>query len=81
MAYTANKPIVPMYFSVPKKWYSRRIAVVGEPIDVREICGKRPSTDDFDRVCELLHEKEKELQAFYYEKYPQKIKKSKKESD
>lgn len=68
MAFTANKPIIPMYFVPPKKWYNRRIAVIGEPINVREMCGNRPSAEAFNEVSKYLREKEKELQRFYNEK-------------
>ena len=72
MAYTANKPIIPMYFVPPKAWYCSRTVVMGEPIDVREFCGARPRAEDFERVSEILRDKEKELQNFYYENYSKK---------
>lgn len=69
MAYTAGVPIVPMYLLPTKKWYNRRVAVMGQPIDIKEMCGKRPSTADLDNVSKYLHEKELELQRYYHENF------------
>lgn len=65
MAHTANVPILPVYLAPQKKWYHRRVAVVGEFINTREICGARPTTESFNKVCEVLREKENELKDFY----------------
>ena len=69
MAYTAGVPILPVYLLPCKKWYSRRVAVIGDPINVREMCGKRPSTADFENISRYLQEKEMELQRYYHENY------------
>ena len=66
MAHTANVPIVPVYLVPPKKWYNRRISVVGEPINVREICGFMPTADELNRAAEVVHQKENELKVFYH---------------
>lgn len=65
MAHTANVPILPVYLAPQEKWYHRRVAVVGEFINVRDICGPRPTTESFNKVCEVLREKENELKDFY----------------
>ena len=65
MAHRANKPIIPMYIIKGKKWYNRWHGVLGDPIDVRELCGKFPSLDKINEVCALLKAKEEELKDFY----------------
>ncbi len=69
MAHTARVPIVPMYIVPEGKWYQRRYVVVGKPIDVREICGDRPSVDIIDKAAEYLKQKNEELKIFYESNY------------
>lgn len=71
MANTANVPIVPLYIAPPRKWYHRRVTVLGSPVDVRQMCGLRPSVTELDAVSKYLHERENELKEFYYSKYPE----------
>lgn len=71
MANTANVPIVPLYIAPPRKWYHRRVVVLGSPVNVREMCGLRPSMTELDEVSRYLHEREDELKKFYYSKYPE----------
>ena len=71
MANTANVPIVPIYIAPPRKWYHRRVVVLGQPVNIREICGLRPSMAALDEVSQYLHEREDELKDFYYSKYPE----------
>lgn len=66
MAHKANKPIIPMYIIKGKKWYNRWRCVMGDPIDVRALCGDFPSLDKVNEVCELLKQKEEELKDFYF---------------
>lgn len=65
MAHSARVPIVPVYLVPPGRWYQRRVAVVGEPIDVRTLCGDMPTVDDLNRASDYVHQKEEELKAFY----------------
>ena len=65
MAYSTGKPIVPMYIAKREKWYHRWWGVLGDPIDVRGICGAIPSLDKVNQVSALLQEKEAELKEFY----------------
>ena len=65
MAHRANKPIIPLYIVKGKKWYNRWHGVIGDPIDVREMCGPLPSLDKINEVCALLKQKEEELRDFY----------------
>lgn len=66
MAYSAKAPIVPVYFVPLERWYQRRVAVIGQPIDVHELCGIMPTEDDLNRAGEYVHQKEQELKDFYY---------------
>ena len=61
MAHTAKVPIVPIYLCPQERWYHRRVAVVGPPIDVRALCGDFPNVDAINRAGEYIHQKELEL--------------------
>ena len=65
MAYSANKPIIPLYIHSPKKWYGRWYGVLGEPIDVRKECGSVPTIESINKVSDLLREKEEELKNYF----------------
>jgi 1-acyl-sn-glycerol-3-phosphate acyltransferase len=69
MAHTAGVPIVPIYLAPVGKWYERRVTVVGQPINIREICGFMPTIDDLNRAGDIVRAKEQELKEFYYSKY------------
>lgn len=71
MANTAGVPILPLYIAPPRKWYHRRVVVLGEPVNIREMCGLRPSMTELDEVSRYLKEREQELRSFYYSKYPE----------
>lgn len=65
MAYKSGKPILPVYIIKKEKWYQRRVVLVGEPIDVRTLCGDNPSMADLQRASDLLRQKEVELLEYY----------------
>ena len=65
MAHSSGKPIIPLYIVKGKKWYNRWIGVLGDPIDVREICGKYPTLEKIELVNCLIKQKEEELKEFY----------------
>jgi 1-acyl-sn-glycerol-3-phosphate acyltransferase len=68
MAHSTKKPIIPMYIVPGKKWYNRWYGVLGDPIDVREICGPFPSLEKINQVSVLLQETEEKLKEFYTRK-------------
>ena len=68
MAHRAKVPIVPVYLVPPGKWYQRRVAIVGDPIDVRALCGDFPTEEDMNHASAYVHQKEKELKEFYEKK-------------
>lgn len=66
MAYKSNKPILPICLIKTQKWYHRHVVLVGDPIDVRSICGDRPSLEDFKKASDYLREREMELMNYYH---------------
>lgn len=80
MAFQSNAPIVPVCIVKRKHWYNRQIILVGDPVNVREICGDRPSLADLNKASEHLREKEMELMEHYNELRAKKQKKNKKEN-
>lgn len=57
IALQAGVPIVPMHIYPRKHWYSRRVVVIGEPVDPKALINKKfPSTADIERVSEKLME-------------------------
>ena len=65
MAYKAQKPIVPVYINPIKKWWNRRVAIVGEPIQINPTGALLPSMEEVKQINAQLQEKEQELKAFY----------------
>ena len=74
IAHRANKPILPVYIVKVDKWYNRRTLVVGEPIDVKALCGPIPTASAIDNVSEIIRQKELELVEFYQNNYLNKSK-------
>ncbi len=64
MAHMGKAPILPIYITKRDKWYKRTVAVIGDPIDLREICPERPSLDDLDKASQYVHNKELELEKY-----------------
>lgn len=57
IALQAGVPIIPMHIRPGKHWYSRRVVVIGDPIDPNKYIQKKfPSTADIRQVSELLME-------------------------
>ena len=68
MAHQANKPILPAYIVPVDKWTKRRTIVIGDPVDVRELCGPIPSMDAMQKASDFLRNKELELKEYYIQK-------------
>ena len=66
MAHIGGAPIQPVYLVERKKWYHRSIAILGDPIDLREMLGERPSMAELNAANEYLHERELELERYYH---------------
>lgn len=69
MALRAGKPIVPVYLPERSKWYHSRLALVGDPIDVKAMCGKIPTMEKLKEVNEYVREIELSLKEIYETKY------------
>ncbi len=65
MSQLSGAPIQPVYITKREKWYKRNIAVVGEPIDVKDMCSRFPTMDELAKVNEIILGKELELEEFY----------------
>lgn len=65
MAHNTNKPIIPLYIAKGKKWYNRWYGVLGDPIDVRALCGPFPTLEKLNEVSDFLRQKEEQLKEFY----------------
>lgn len=68
MANTAKAPILPVYLVRPEKWHSKRVALIGDPININELCGRMPTMDDLNRAADLVQQKQRELEEYYYTK-------------
>ena len=64
MAIKSGAPVMPVLLTKKKHWYSRLTAVIGEPVDLRDICGSNPSMKEVDEVASLLAKLEASLRAF-----------------
>ena len=69
MAHQCNKPIIPVYIVKRNKWYERQKVMVGDPIDVRALCGKMPTMAQLNAASDILRQKEVELMEKYEELY------------
>ncbi len=65
MASIAKAEILPAYLVPKKKWYNRRVVVVGEPVNVKELCGPFPNTQQMQEGSEALRDKVLELRDLY----------------
>lgn len=64
MSMQAKCPIVPVYIKPPAHWYNRLVIVVGEQVDITELCGNRPSFSKIGEVTALLKEREELLEQY-----------------
>ena len=63
MALKSEKPIIPVYIKPRKKFWHRLTIAIGEPVNVKALCGDRPSFAKMEEVTSLLHQREKELEV------------------
>ena len=63
MALQGKVPIVPVYCRQKPRFWSRLRIAVGEPIDIIERYGPRPSLSQIEQISEELRAKEQELAA------------------
>ena len=67
MAQLSGVPIQPVYIAPLKKWYHRRVAVIGEPIDICAMCSRFPTVEEIQKVTDYLREQELLLSEYYKE--------------
>ncbi len=65
MAYQTKSPIIPTYIAPKRKWYNRRVVVIGQPFNPSELFGERPSMANLEKTTLLLQEKELALKSIY----------------
>ncbi|MBE7079481.1 MAG: 1-acyl-sn-glycerol-3-phosphate acyltransferase [Clostridiales bacterium] len=65
MALKGNAPIVPVYIVKRTHWYNRQIVVLGDKIDLKQLCGEKPTLADLQKASEYLQQKENELVQYY----------------
>ena len=61
MALRGKAPIVPLYVKAQKHFWNRVVFAFGEPLDVNELYGARPTMAQIEEVAALLKEKEENL--------------------
>lgn len=68
IALRAGVPIIPMYTARRKRFFERRLLIVGEPFDLREYCTKKfPGVADIERLSALLLERMERCRAAWEE--------------
>ena len=69
MAHAADAPILPVYIVKSQKWYQRRVVLIGEKINVRELIGDRPTMTELQNASEYIQKKESELAEIYEKRF------------
>ena len=69
MAHRAKVPIVPIYLVPAKRWYHKHDVLIGDAIDIREMCGFMPTVDELSRVGDYVQQKQQELKDYYYNEF------------
>lgn len=65
MALRSGVPIIPVYCTPYKKFFSFNDIIIGEPIDVKALCGQFPSLEKLEEVSNFVREKELHLIDIY----------------
>lgn len=65
MSQLSGAPIQPVYIVRPEKWYHRNVVLVGEPIDVKSMCGLIPTVAEIERISEHIRSCEEDLKRYY----------------
>lgn len=65
MSQLSDVPVQPVFIVSPKKWYQPNVAIVGEPIDVRSMCGPIPSVDELQKISDYIRDCEEKLKQYY----------------
>lgn len=81
MAFQSNVPVIPVCIIKRKHWYNRQVVVLGDPVNIRDICGNKPTVEDLKKASEYLREQEVALMEHYDKLQKEKHKKSKSKGD
>ncbi len=73
MAFQTKSPIIPTYIVPPKKWYDRRVVIVGQPFNPSELFGPRPSMANVEQITNMLKERELALKKLYNDQLKKEI--------
>lgn len=65
MAKLAGVPIQPVHIVPGRKWYQRRVALIGEPIDISNMCSRFPTVDELQKVSDYIRSQELALAEYY----------------
>ena len=63
IAYRSGKPIIPVYISPRKHWYSRLVVGIGSAVYAAEALGAQPSLANINKVIANLEDAERSLAA------------------
>ena len=74
MAKLAGVPIQPIQSVKPTKWYSRYHVLLGEPIDVSQMCSRFPTMEELQKVSDYVRDRELALEEYYNQKVQSKKK-------
>lgn len=81
MAFQSNAPVIPVCIIKRAHWYNRQVVLLGDPVNIRDICGNKPTVEDLQKASEYLREQEVSLMEHYNELQQKKHKKSKGKGD
>lgn len=65
MAKLGNVPIQPIYIAREPQRFARYHVVIGEPVDISQMCGRFPTVDELQKIGDHIRDKELELEQFY----------------
>lgn len=65
MATLSGAPIQPVHIVPGRKWYQRRVALIGEPVDVSGMCSCFPTVDELQTVSDYIKDQETALAEYY----------------
>ena len=66
MALQSGAKIIPCYRELRAHWWQREKIVIGDPIDVKALCGEKPSMQKIEEVTKLVFENELKLKEIYH---------------
>lgn len=65
MAHKNHSKILPVFIQSGEKWYHKNYVLIGDPVDVRELCGDFPTMDKLQTVSDHIRDREKELESYF----------------